>query len=250
DPGVPDIRSPLRYLWWNARRQSGALLAGIAFATTWWLAQALVPAVLGKGIDALRLKDTDALLAWSAILLGLGLVQAFTGIMRHRFAVYNWLAAAYRTVQLTTRQAARLGATLSKRLSTGEVVSVGNSDIAHIGGSMDILLRGVGSVVAIAAVTVILITTSPVLRLMVQVRRHRGRPAGAPRHRRRAGLRRPLPRGVAAGPPRGRRRGPGGVAARRLPDRAARPAHRARHQRRRRLRGRRPHHGRPARHLL
>lgn len=169
DPGVPDIRSPLRYLWWNARRQSAPLLIGIGFATTWWLAQALVPAVLGKGIDALRLKDTEALLAWSAILLGLGLVQAYTGIMRHRFAVQNWLSAAYRTVQLTTRQAARLGATLSKRLSTGEVVSVGNSDIAHIGGSMDILLRGTGALVAIVTVTVILLSTSLPLGLMVLI---------------------------------------------------------------------------------
>src|SRR5690606_2770502 len=143
DPGVPDIRSPLRYLWWNARRQSGALLAGIAFATTWWLAQALVPAVLGKGIDALRLKDTDALLAWSAILLGLGLVQAFTGIMRHRFAVSNWLPGAYRTVELTCPQAAWLGATASKRRSTGEVLRVGHPRLAHPGPSLHPLLRGV-----------------------------------------------------------------------------------------------------------
>ncbi|MDA0634185.1 ABC transporter ATP-binding protein [Nonomuraea sp. MCN248] len=169
DPGTPDIRSPFRYLWWNARRQRRALLGGIAFATAWWLAQALVPAAIGMGVDALRVKDTGALLGWSAILLGLGLVQAFTGIMRHRFAVYNWLSAAYRTVQLTTRQAARLGATLSKRLSTGEVVSVGNSDIAHIGGSMDILLRASGAVMAIVTVTVILVSTSPVLGLMVLI---------------------------------------------------------------------------------
>ncbi|WP_336208079.1 ABC transporter ATP-binding protein [Nonomuraea sp. LPB2021202275-12-8] len=167
DPGVPDIRSPLRYLWWNARRQSRALLTGIAFATLWWLGQALVPAVLGKGVDAVRAEDTRALLTWSAILLGLGLVQAFTGIMRHRYAVFNWLSAAYRTVQLTARHAARLGATLPKRLSTGEVVSVGNSDIAHIGSSMDILLRGTGAIVAIVTVTVILISTSLPLGLLV-----------------------------------------------------------------------------------
>ncbi|MGW0483743.1 ABC transporter ATP-binding protein [Nonomuraea sp. NPDC003214] len=169
DPGVPDIRSPLRYLWWNARRQGRQLLAGIGFATLWWLVQSLVPAVLGKGIDAVTAKDTRALLTWSGVLLALGLVQAFSGIMRHRFAVYNWLAAAYRTVQLTTRQAARLGATLPKRLSTGEVVSVGNSDIAHIGSSMDILLRGTGAVVAIVTVTVILISTSLPLGLLVLV---------------------------------------------------------------------------------
>ncbi|MEV0622834.1 ABC transporter ATP-binding protein [Nonomuraea sp. NPDC050404] len=167
DPGVPDIRSPLRYLWWNARRQSRSLLAGIGFATLWWLVQALMPAVLGQGIEAVTAKDTRALLMWSAVLLGLGLLQAFTGIMRHRMAVYNWLAAAYRTVQLTSRHAARLGATLPKRLSTGEVVSVGNSDIAHIGSSMDILLRGTGSIVAIVTVTVILISTSLPLGLLV-----------------------------------------------------------------------------------
>ncbi|GAA1663329.1 ABC transporter ATP-binding protein [Nonomuraea maheshkhaliensis] len=167
DPGVPDLRSPLRYLWWNARRQMPPLLAGIGFATLWWLVQALMPAVLGKGIEAVTAKDTRALLLWASILLGLGLLQAFTGIMRHRMAVYNWLAAAYRTVQLTSRQAARLGATLPKRLSTGEVVSVGNSDIAHIGSSMDILLRGIGSIVAVITVTVILISTSLPLGLLV-----------------------------------------------------------------------------------
>ncbi|MFK4039482.1 ABC transporter transmembrane domain-containing protein [Nonomuraea wenchangensis] len=167
DPGVPDLRSPLRYLWWNARRQAPALLAGIGYAILWWLVQALMPYVLGKGIEAVTAKDTDALLTWAAVLFGLGLVQAFSGIMRHRMAVYNWLAAAYRTVQLTSRHAARLGATLPKRLSTGEVVSVGNSDIAHIGSSMDILLRATGAVVAIVTVTVILISTSLPLGLLV-----------------------------------------------------------------------------------
>ncbi|MCA2228022.1 ABC transporter ATP-binding protein [Nonomuraea aurantiaca] len=165
--GMPDIRSPFRYLWWNARVQALSLLGGIGFATAWWLLQALVPAVLGKGIDAVTAKDTDALLTWSAIMLVIGILQAFTGIMRHRMAVYNWLAAAYRTVQVTARQAARLGATLPKRVSTGEVVSVGNSDISHIGNSMEILPRGAGSVVAIIAVTVILISTSLPLGLLV-----------------------------------------------------------------------------------
>ncbi|MEV4567018.1 ABC transporter ATP-binding protein [Nonomuraea sp. NPDC049419] len=167
DPGVPDIRSPLRYLWWNAGRQAPSLLLGIGFAVLWWLVQALMPAVLGQGIQAVTAKDTPSLVTWSAVLFGLGLIQAFSGIMRHRMAVYNWLAAAYRTVQLTSRQAARLGATLPKRLSTGEVVSVGNSDIAHIGNSIDILLRGTGAVVAIVTVTVILISTSLPLGLLV-----------------------------------------------------------------------------------
>ncbi|MEU8265735.1 ABC transporter ATP-binding protein [Sphaerisporangium sp. NPDC049002] len=167
DPGIPDARSPLRYLWWVARGQAGPLLVGIGFAILWWLAQALVPSALGKAVDSLTMRDTEGLMRWSGVLLGLGVLTAFGGVMRHRLAVFSWLCAAYRTVQVTARQATRLGATLPKLLSTGEVISVGNSDIAHIGNAMDILLRGVGSVVAIIAVTVILITTSPPLGLMV-----------------------------------------------------------------------------------
>src|SRR5437868_8965079 len=169
DPGTPDLRSPLRYLWWTARMQGGPLLIGIGFAIMWWLGQALVPFALGQGVNAVIDKSSADLLTWSAILFGLGLLQALAGVMRHRMAVYNWLSAAYRTVQLTTRQATRLGATLPKRLSTGEVVSVGNSDISHIGGAMDILLRGTGAVFAIVVVTVILLSTSLELGLIVLV---------------------------------------------------------------------------------
>ncbi|MEV7967563.1 ABC transporter ATP-binding protein [Sphaerisporangium sp. NPDC088356] len=167
DPGIPDARSPLRYLWWVARGQASPLIVGIGYAVLWWLAQALVPSALGKAVDSLTTRDAEALVRWSAVLLGLGVLSAFGGVMRHRLAVFNWLSAAYRTVQVTARQATRLGATLPKLLSTGEVISVGNSDIAHIGNAMDILLRAVGSVVAIIMVTAILITTSPTLGLIV-----------------------------------------------------------------------------------
>ncbi|MEV4181694.1 ABC transporter ATP-binding protein [Streptosporangium canum] len=149
--------------------QAGPLLIGIGYAILWWLAMALVPEAMGKGIDAIRAKDLPALLTWGAVLLGLGIVQAVAGILRHRMAVYNWLSAAYRTVQVTVRQSTRLGATLPKRMSTGEVVSVGNSDIAHIGNAMDILLRGTGAIVAIVTVTVILIRASLPLGLMVLI---------------------------------------------------------------------------------
>ncbi|WP_328854971.1 ABC transporter ATP-binding protein/permease [Microbispora hainanensis] len=169
DPGTPDARGPLRYLWWVARGQGSTMLAGVGLAVLWWLGQALVPAALGKAIDAMAQRDADTLIRWSAVVLGLGVLQAVTGVLRHRFAVVTWLSAAYRTVQVTVRQATRLGATLPKRLSTGEVVSVGNSDIAHIGNAMDILLRGIGAAVAVVAVTVILIATSAPLGLVVLI---------------------------------------------------------------------------------
>ena len=89
--------------------------------------------------------------------------------MRHRFAVTNWLSAAYRTMQLTVRQATRLGATLPRRIATGEVVSIGTSDIGHIGDALDITARGAGAVVAIIAVAVILLSTSVPLGLVVLI---------------------------------------------------------------------------------
>ncbi|GLW07453.1 ABC transporter [Microtetraspora sp. NBRC 13810] len=169
DPGTPDARGPIRYLTWVARSQAGPLALGVGFATLWWLGQALVPWVVGAAVDAIDARDVRALAEWAGVLLVLGVGQAAFGVMRHRLAVYNWLAAAYSTVQVTVRQATRLGATLPKRLSTGEVVSVGNSDIAHIGNAMDILLRGTGAIIAIVAVTVILLGTSPPLGLIVLV---------------------------------------------------------------------------------
>lgn len=168
DPGTPDHRSPVRFLLWLAAQVWPSLAAGVVFGVVWMGSQALMPAVIGNAIDSgLRAHDLGALATWAAVLLGLGLVQAVAGLCRHRMAVFNWLAAAYRTIQLTVAQANRLGATLPKRLAAGEVVSIGTADISHIGGALDITARGAGAIVAIAAVTVLLLRTSVPLGLVV-----------------------------------------------------------------------------------
>jgi ABC-type multidrug transport system fused ATPase/permease subunit len=170
DPGTPDHRSPMRYLLWTARSQAATMAGGVAFGVVWMVTQALMPATIGKAIDGgLAGGHVRDLLFWSGALFLLGIVQAGSGVMRHRFAVVNWLGAAFRTVQITSRQAARLGATLPKRLATGEIVSVGVADIAHIGDSMEITARGTGAIVSIAVVGVILLMTSLPLGLIVLI---------------------------------------------------------------------------------
>ncbi|HZE31748.1 MAG TPA: ABC transporter transmembrane domain-containing protein, partial [Actinoallomurus sp.] len=170
DPGTPDRRSPARYLLWAARAQTASMVGGAAWGVLWMVTQALMPATIGRAIDeGVTPKNTDALLAWSGVLLLLGVVQAVAGVMRHRFAVTNWLGGAFRTVQVTSRHAARLGATLPKRLATGEVVSVGIADVSHIGGAMEITARGTGAVVAIILVGAILLFTSLPLGLIVLI---------------------------------------------------------------------------------
>ncbi|HEU4548035.1 MAG TPA: ABC transporter ATP-binding protein, partial [Microlunatus sp.] len=145
-PGTADHRSPMRFLWWLVMGQWQTMALGMAFGITWMVAQAVMPAVIGRAIDdGVAAKDTTALLTWAGVMLGIGLVQAAAGIMRHRFAVTNWLTAAYRTVQLVTRQTVRLGGTLPRKVSTGEVVAIGTSDLSHLGGLMDITARFTGS---------------------------------------------------------------------------------------------------------
>ena len=89
--------------------------------------------------------------------------------MRHRFAVTNWLTAAYRTVQLVGRQTVHLGGTLPRKVSTGEVVAIGTNDLSHIGQLMDVSARFAGAIVSFLLVSVILLSTSVTLGLVVLV---------------------------------------------------------------------------------
>lgn len=170
DLGEPVVSSPTRLLFWLARMQWTSILVAVVFGTVWMLAQAMTPLVLGKAIDeGVAARDTGALVQWVLVLLALGLVGAAAGVLRHRAAVSNWLTAAYRIYQLVTRHSARLGGSLPKRVATGEVVSVGASDLEHFGQVMDITGRFVGAVVSFVAVAFILLSTSVPLGLLVLI---------------------------------------------------------------------------------
>ena len=146
------------------------LVMGMLFGVVWMVCQAVMPAVIGRAIDAgIAAQDTRALLTWTLSMLGIGVLQAASGIMRHRFAVTNWLTAAYRTVQLVSRQATDLGATLPKRVATGEVVAIGTNDLSHLGNAMDVIARAAGAVVSFLVVAVILLDTSTTLGLIVLI---------------------------------------------------------------------------------
>jgi ABC-type multidrug transport system fused ATPase/permease subunit len=169
-PGTADHRSPGRFLWWLAKGQWRSLVGGMFFGIIWMSSQAVMPAVIGRAIDrGVAARDWDQLLTWSLILLLIGLVQAATGIIRHRFAVTNWLIAAYRTVQLVTHQTVNLGGTLPRKVSTGEVVAIGTSDLSHLGQVMDVTARFAGAIVSFLLVSVILISTSMTLGLVVLI---------------------------------------------------------------------------------
>ena len=170
DPGTADARSPWRFLWWTIKGQWHTIALGMLFGVIWMTCSAVVPAVIGKAIDeGVTARDSGALWRWAGVLFAVGVLQSVSGIIRHRYAVTNWLTAAYRVVQLVTRQATHLGATLAKRVATGEVVAIGTNDLAHIGNAMDVLARAMGALVSFVVVAVILLQTSVTLGLVVLI---------------------------------------------------------------------------------
>ncbi|HET9324405.1 MAG TPA: ABC transporter ATP-binding protein [Gaiellaceae bacterium] len=170
DPGIPDTRSPGWLLLWVGRHQITTLVGGIVFGILWMLAQALMPFAIGAAIQqGIVDEDNRALAFWTVALLGLGAVQAGAGIMRHRYAVFNWLQASFRLAQVVSHHSARSGPAVRGRLSTGEVVATVSNDAMRAGGAFDITARLSGAVVAYVVVAIILLSASIVLGLVVLI---------------------------------------------------------------------------------
>jgi len=168
DPGRPDTRSPVRLLVWVARRQLAILSAGVALGIVWMVAQALMPYALGRAVqDGLVERDAGALAIWAGVLLGLGVVQAAAGVMRHRVAVLNWLQASYRLIQVVAHHAARAGPAVRAQLTTGEVVATVSNDALRAGGAFDITARLGGAVASYVVVAAVLLSASTELGLIV-----------------------------------------------------------------------------------
>ena len=169
DPGEPDLRSPVRFLFWLAREQRSTVAAGGLFGAIWMGAQGLIPAAIGAAVDAVVDKHKGGLIAWSMVVLGLGVIQAVAGVLRHRRAVTNFLTAAVRVQQLVTRQAVRLGADLPKHVDAGEVASIGTTDVQRIARMLDVTARGTGAVFSYLTVAVILLLSSPPIGIILLV---------------------------------------------------------------------------------
>lgn len=167
DPGTPDLRSVPALFRWLVRGQIDQLSIGIAYGILWMLSQAAIPGALGRGIQAAADKDSGALLKWTGAVVVLGAVQAVAGILRHRRAIANWMTAGTKVQQLLARHAAAVGGDLPKQVATGEIVAVSANDVERIGGTVDVIPRLVGALVAFVSVSAILIHASWTLGIIV-----------------------------------------------------------------------------------
>src|SRR6185369_16449044 len=108
DPGIPDTRSPLRYIWWLVAAQPGRVLRGSVVSTVWMVGLALRPYLIARAIDGGLLRhDTRALVGWSLAIVLSGVVLAWLGIVRHRTMTFIREDATARSAEVLLRQIAR-----------------------------------------------------------------------------------------------------------------------------------------------
>ncbi|MEW2521147.1 ABC transporter ATP-binding protein [Actinacidiphila alni] len=167
-PAAGDIRSPVRFLWWLVRSQPWRVVAGATYGTVWMVGLAVSPYLLSRAIDdGLGPHRTGALLGWTAAFLGVGVVNAFIGLARHRTMTQVRMDASFRVVRATVRRATELGAALPHRMSAGEVVAIGMGDVTVIAQSLTVTGPGVGAVLAYLGVAALLLSISPLLAVVV-----------------------------------------------------------------------------------
>lgn len=168
DPGTPDCRSALRYLWWLVTCQPGRIAAGALLGSAWMVCLTLPPYLLSRAIDdGLEPGRWPALACWVAALLGVGVLNAWLAIMRHRTMTRVRMDGGFRSVAVVVRQAAELGGVLPRRVTTGEVVTIRFGDCAMIADTLTITGPGVGAVIAYVVVAVLMLTVSPLLAAVV-----------------------------------------------------------------------------------
>lgn len=155
---------------WIWRDQWRSQMLGMFWGVSWMLSLALMPAVIGRAIDrGLVQRSASGLWEWASVVLVLAMFTALAGGMRHRSAMTNWLSAAYLAIQITSRQAVKVGSDLPRLIASGDVLAIGTTDVEAIGSAFDIWARLTGSIVSVIAVAVILLTSSVPLGLVVLI---------------------------------------------------------------------------------
>ncbi|MFG2134051.1 ABC transporter transmembrane domain-containing protein [Streptomyces sp. NPDC048751] len=169
DPGVPDVRSGPRFLWWLGRNQLGGQLKSLAWGLLHFLSVSAQPFCVGFAIQAVVDRSGSRLALAGGLMALLGAGIAIGDTFLHRAAVTNWITAAARVQQLLARKASRLGSALTRRVAAGEVVAVSTGDVEKIGWFVEAVSRFTAAALTVVLVCVGLAVYQPTLGLVVAV---------------------------------------------------------------------------------
>ncbi|MEU4385479.1 ABC transporter ATP-binding protein [Promicromonospora sp. NPDC023805] len=129
---------------------------------------AIPPWVLSRVVDdGLVARDAVVVAGWTGVLLAVSVLNALLAIARHRTMTKVRMDASFRSVRATVWHTSRLGASLPRRVSAGEVVTIGITDVQIVAQALTVTGPGIGAVVAYAVVAVMLFTISPLLAAVI-----------------------------------------------------------------------------------
>lgn len=158
------------YMWWLVRCQPWRVLRGSLLGTVWMVGLSARPYLIARAVDdGLRARDTRALALWVAAIVVAGVALSVVGTMRHRTMTFIREDAKARSAEVLLRHLSRIGAALPRRVASGEVATVGGSDINWTAEVLTLTGPGVGAVVAYGVIAVVLWSISPMLALCVLV---------------------------------------------------------------------------------
>src|SRR3954447_3011722 len=168
-PGpAPDTRTPAALLRWFLRMQWRLVLLTTAVGVLWQLPLTLGPWIFGKAIDdGIVPGAVDQTLKWAGLLLVVTLVGALFGIVMHTLIVRTWLIALYGTMKMVTRKVVQMGHVLPRRTPTGEVLAVASRDSDEFGALTEIVARAGSQLVAYVVIAFIVLSTSPLLGVLM-----------------------------------------------------------------------------------
>jgi ABC-type multidrug transport system fused ATPase/permease subunit len=161
-------RGPGRYLGWLAWRQKRRIALGGLWSSLWVISLAVTPYLISQAIDrGLRPRQAGPLAAWAGAIFVVGVANAVLGILRHRTMTKIRLDGALRTADAVMTHAVELGAALPRRITAGEVVTIGIGDVWLVARALTVTGPGVGAIVAYAVVMTLLVRVSGMIALVV-----------------------------------------------------------------------------------
>ncbi|WBO67866.1 ABC transporter transmembrane domain-containing protein [Streptomyces camelliae] len=169
DPGVPDVRSGPRFLWWLWRNQLGGQLKSLAWGLLHFVSVSALPFCVGLAVQAVVDRSGTRLALTGGLMLLCGTGIAVGDTFLHRAAVTNWITAAARVQQLLARKAAQLGSALTRRVAAGEVVAVSTGDVEKVGWFVEAVSRFTAAALTVVVVGVGLLVYQPALGVIVAI---------------------------------------------------------------------------------
>ena len=165
---APDTRTPAAFLRWFLRFQWKVIALSVCVGVLWQLPLTVGPWLFGKAVDeGIVPGDTSQTLYWAGLLLLVTLIGAVFGIVMHTLIVRTWLIALYGTMKMVTRKVVQMGHVLPRRTPTVEVLAVASSDSDEFGALTEIVARAGSQLVAYVVIAFIVLSTSPMLGVLM-----------------------------------------------------------------------------------